>query len=137
MHVENLDALIEDYILADDARQLYRAFKEYGSLKKLATETDIGQLITEFNNRAQKTDRSLQEAVEAYAILISLTVLQFSKVREAFGKMQIKGLAWGQEIIELFESERRTTIYLSDNAKAYIYREQPQTGSGTKYMVAP
>jgi len=113
---EEMDSLREIFLLANSGSQVYRGFKQSKVLSDLAVREKEEVLIDEYRVRTEKKDRSIDDVVVAYAILVIASFLEY-KGKALFQQLNLSKLQWGEEIKRLY-LEEVPTIYLAKEAKA-------------------
>jgi hypothetical protein len=95
--------LREAYLYANTPAYLFRRFRENASVQKLATALPISELTKAFNELRSKHPVGLEEIVQEYAILISLS-LRDPAERAAIWDFHDSRLEWWQQIVSQIQS---------------------------------
>lgn len=104
----NLQRFISNYVVANTPKYLYNHFRSNEVLFHLAKEYSITSLANNYRELVNKQDRSLEDVVAAYVILVSLTFLPYSDGVKAFKKFALSKLDWGKDVFEIYKSNSRT-----------------------------
>jgi hypothetical protein len=113
----NLQEFINFYVAANTPKYLYNRFRSNEILFNFAKNNSIGNLAKEYNMLTNKPERSLEEVVRAYFILMSLTFLPYNKGIEAFKHFDLSNLDWGNDIFEIY----KTTV-TNDNITTFTIK---------------
>lgn len=113
----DIEALKREYLFANTAAHLYEYFREDGSLRKLAQEEKPEILVEEYKRRTVKDEKSVDDVVVAYAVLITLTFYDYSEAVKIFGKLDLSKLEWGEEVKNIYIREARITVYSTEQGK--------------------
>jgi len=133
----DIEALKREYLFASTAAHLYEYFREYRSLRKLAQEEKPEILLEEYKRRTVKDEKSVDDVVVAYAILITLTFYDYSEAIEVFGKLDLSKLEWGEEIRDIYIRKARITIYSTQQGKGKEIKDIfTRTKERTEYITS-
>lgn len=119
----DVEALKREYLFASTAAHLYQHFKENGSLRELAQEEKPEILVEEYRKRTAKDDRSIEDIVVAYAILVAATFYDYKEAMETFGKFDLSKLEWGEKVKDIYIRGAQITIYLIEHGKGEIIKD--------------
>jgi hypothetical protein len=114
---EEMDSLREIFLLANSGSHVYRGFRQSKVLSDLAVRENEEVLVDEYRVRTEKEDRSIDDVVVAYAILVIASFLEYKEGRALFQKLNLSNLQWGEEIKRLY-LEEIPTVYLEKGGKA-------------------
>jgi hypothetical protein len=127
----DIEALKREYLFANTAAQLYRHFRENISLQNLAKTERPEILVEEYKKRTEKDERSIEDVVEAYAILMAVTFYDYKVAMKTFKKFDLSKLEWGEELADMYRREARITIYRTEHGKGQVLKEVYTRTSGT------
>jgi hypothetical protein len=125
------EALKREYLFANTASQLYRHFRENISVKSLSETEKLEALAEEYKARTQNNDRSIDEVVEAYAILMAITFYDYQDAIEAFKMFDLPRLEWGKALEDIYRRKSRITIYITKHGSPQELKEVSTLGEGT------
>jgi len=132
------EALKREYLFANSAAQLYRHFRENISLQNLSEIEKLEVLVEEYKTRTEKNERSIEEVVEAYGILLAVTFYDYEKAAKAFKKFDLSRLEWGKDLEDIYRRQARITIYVTEQGRAQALREIHALGGGAvNYITVP
>ena len=114
---EEIDSLREIFLLANSGSQVYRGFRQSKVLSDLAVREKKEALVDEYRLRTEKEDRSIDDVVVAYAILVIASFFEYEEGRALFQQLDLSKLQWGEEV-KRFYLEEVPTIYLTTHGKA-------------------
>ena len=109
----DLKPLTEAYLFANTPIYLFRRFRENSSLRELAKHTTVEELTTEYINRTTKAEKSIEDVVVAYSLLIAITFLEYDKAVATFESIDLSRLDWGEEIKHIFRETMPVVNYFS------------------------
>ncbi len=98
----NLPLLGEILLLANTPNYVYKNFRRQETVRQLATKYSAEQLIQEYHSRLSRADRLNDDLIVAYAVLVGLTFLDYSKAIDAINKLDMSLIIWGHEIKNIF-----------------------------------
>ena len=127
----DMEALKREYLFANTASQLYRHFRENISVKNLSETEKLEALVEEYKMRTKNNDRSIDEVVEAYAILMAITFYDYQDAIEAFKMFDLPRLEWGKDLEDIYRRKARITIYITKHGSPQELKEIPTLGAGT------
>ncbi len=113
----DIDELTRDYIFASSAGYVYDRFRGNNSVENLSRVKTPVILVEEYKKRTEKAARSLEDIVVAYAILVSITFLDYSEALGIFDKIDLSKLEWGQDIKDRYIRNVRPTVFVSGHGK--------------------
>ena len=113
----DVEALKREYLFASTAAHLYQHFKEDGSLRKLAQEEKPEILVEEYKKRTAKDERSVEDVVIGYAILVAVTFYDYKEATETFKKFDLSKLEWGEKVKDIYIREAKITIYMIEQGR--------------------
>lgn len=119
----DVEVLKREYLFASTAAHLYEHFREDDSLRKLAQEEKPEILVEEYKKRTVKGDRSVEDVVVAYALLITVTFYDYKDAMETFKKFDLSKLAWGEEVKDIYMREARITIYITAQGRGKEFKD--------------
>lgn len=114
---EEMDSLREILLLANSGSQVYQGFRESKVLSDLAVREKEEALVDEYRVRTEKEDRSIDDVVVGYAILVIASFLEYQEGRALFQQLDLSKLQWGEEVKRLY-LEEVPTICLARDGKA-------------------
>ena len=114
---EEMDSLREIFLLANSGSQVYRGFRQSKVLSDLTLKEKKEVLVDEYRLRTEKEDRSIDDVVVAYAILVIASFFEYEEGRALFQKLNLSKLQWGEEVRRLY-LEEVPTIYSATDGKA-------------------
>jgi len=114
---KEIDRLREIFLLANSGSQVYRGFRQRKVLSDLAVRENNKGLVNEYRVRTEKKDRSIDDVVVAYAILVVASFFEYNEGRALFQQLDLSKLQWGEEVKRLY-LEGVPTIYLATSGKA-------------------
>jgi len=112
--------LKKGYLLANNAEQVYEWFRADGALRDLARGEYKKALIQEYKRITEKSERTIDDAVVAYAILIIITFYEHREGMEIYSNLNLKKLKWGEELVSIYEKAERITLYKTVGGKGVI-----------------
>jgi hypothetical protein len=113
----NLPALTKAYLFANTPSYLYSRFRADDSVRNLGTTSTPDELAQQFRERMNKSERSLEDAVIGYAVLVAVTFMTFADATSAFARIDIRRAEWGPQLKALYESSRLATMYITAEAR--------------------
>jgi hypothetical protein len=96
----DLTALTRDYMFANMPAYLFKRFRGNDSVATLSQKIPVETLVAEYCQRTATKERSLEDVVVAYAILVSFSFLESNHARMAFEQVDLSRLEWGQEMAQ-------------------------------------
>jgi hypothetical protein len=114
---KEMDSLREILLQANSGSQVYRGFRQSKVLSDLAVRENERVLVDEYRVRTEKEDRSIDDVVIAYAILVIASFFEYEERRALFQQLNLSRLQWGEELKRLY-LEEIPTIYLATGGKA-------------------
>ncbi len=126
----DVDYLKREYIFANNATQLYQRFRENTSLQELARGNGPESLIEEYQRLINKDEKTVDEVVKAYALLIAATFLDYKEAAETISKLDLAKLEWGKELKDIYMRGATITIYVPEHARALVVERIDDAGSG-------
>jgi hypothetical protein len=104
----NLQDLTQIYLFASTPSYLYRHFRKQSSLADLARSQPIENLVAEYQNRTTQENRSVEDVVMAYAVLVSITHLPYQEAQAILDRLDLSLLDWGEDIRTIFAATTKT-----------------------------
>lgn len=117
MIVIDMEELIRDYIFASSAGYVYDHFVANNSVRNLANIKAPDILMKEYEERTEKAERTIEDVVVAYAVLVGITFLDYSQASSIFDKIDLSKLEWGQDIKDRYMRNVRPTVFVSGEGK--------------------
>ena len=108
------------YLLANNAEQVYEWFRTDGALRDLARGEYKEALMQEYKRITERSERTIDDAVVAYAILIIITFYEYREGMEVYSNLNLKKLKWGEELVGIYERAERITLYKTERGKGII-----------------
>lgn len=119
----DIETLKKDYVLANTAAQLYRSFKSNSSVRLLGEKEKLEILVEGYKSRASKEQKTIEDLVELYAILIAISLHDYEIAVELLKKLDTSALEWGVEFIDIYQQESRPTLYIAGQVKGLRLEE--------------
>ena len=113
----DMEELIRDYIFASSAGYVYDRFTRNDSVKNLAKIKTPDILVKEYKKRTEKEERTIEDMVVTYAILVGITFLDYSQASSIFDKIDLSKIEWGQDIKDRYMRNVRPTVFVSGESK--------------------
>lgn len=117
----NVENLPETYVFANTPMYLFKRYRLSYSVRKMAVRTPVESLITQFNDIGRKPEKSLDDVVLAYAILVSFTWLNYEDAIKAFSSVDLSYLNWGRDIKLIFQ----TVVVPTSKIDLKVKRKKP------------
>lgn len=114
---EEMESLREIFLLANSGNQVYRGYRKSEVLRDLAVREKKEVLVDEYRVRTEKEDRSVDDVVVAYAILVIASFLEYEEGSALFQRLDVSKLQWGEEVKRLYLG-KVPTIYTQAHGKA-------------------
>lgn len=119
----DIEVLKREYLFASTAAHLYEHFREDGSLRRLAQEEKPEILVKEYKERTVKGDRSVEDVVVAYAVLIAVTFYDYKEAIETFNRFDLSKLEWGEKVKDIYMQEAQITTYITGQGKGKEFKD--------------
>jgi hypothetical protein len=108
------DEIIQSYIFANTPGFLYDGMKKSEFTSTLLAENSIEDLIRKFQCLCQNQERTLEETILAYAILVAFTkIIDYQKASKIIRNLDLSNLQWGGHICTIFETRTIPTTATS------------------------
>jgi len=131
----DIEALKRDYLFADTPAHVYRQFREDTLLQNLARTERPEILVEEYKKIAEKDEKTVEDVVKAYSILIAVTFYEYIEAIDTFKKLDLSKLEWGQALEDIHRREARPTIYVTEQARAQVLKDINMRGSGAVHYL--
>lgn len=115
---KELDELREIYLLANTPGQIYRWFRESKILSDLAVKENEQELIEQYTARSNKEERTIDDVVIAYAILVVISFFEYGEGKLLLEKLDLSKLQWAEDLKRIYFQAVIPTIYIIESGKA-------------------
>lgn len=114
---KEIDKLREIYLLANTPGQIYKWFMESKILSDLAVKENERELLEQYTVRTEKEERTIDDVVIAYAILVVISFFEYKEGKLLFEKLNLSKLQWGEDLKRMYFQNVSPTIYLTASSK--------------------
>ena len=106
----DLNELGPIYLYANTPMYLFRRLKDSAALYDATSEFSAEELIEQYNEIASKPEKTGQEVVAAYALLVSLSYRNYNEISNLLDKANTNGLDWAAHIVQILKATGKNTL---------------------------
>lgn len=133
----DLQAIAEQYMIANTPRFLYKHLRQIPSVRELAVQSTPRELLKAIDAIEQKQDRNADDIATAYAMLVALSFQEYGRVREAVAGWTPTILSWGLHILSIIEQTTIPTQRITLVAPAASIGNSSRNTTPTEIVVLP
>lgn len=124
--IDDNNQLLEILVFANTPSYLYRHFRRNASVIRIARENDTSVLIARLDETLKEEIDAPEKYVEAFALLIALSMKPYSEVKSFLERKVLPNLDWSAEILGIINSEIVVFQYSSlIKEKPALNKEKP------------
>jgi hypothetical protein len=97
----NLEPFAFPYLIANTPFFLYKRFREVPESRSLAARHGASELVTAFNEHANRVERSDEDVLRAYVALVALSFCNYEQVKAVSERLRPGRLNWGTRLLEI------------------------------------